>query len=178
GGEGLAVVPENVLFEVPDHRRAVTRHSAVVHARQLRGEDGHDVAVGIESAQRLVENARPALVLGARPEGRIQQGRLLPPEDPERAAASAPGRRERWTGLRVGGSNRQELRRERSGDADDSHETHEAASRQATASNLRDERAKLRFAHVAASMRTATSIASIMLSGFATPFHARSNAVP
>jgi hypothetical protein len=178
GGQGLAVVPDDAFLEVPDHPRAVARDAAVVHARQLRRQHRHDVAVGIEGGQRLVEDARRVLVLGARREVWIQQRGRLPPEDLQRSTTAAPRRRERRPCLRVGACDREELGAERSGDTGAGHETQEAAPRQATASHVPQERAELRFAHVAASMRTPTSIASIMLSGLARPFHARSNAVP
>ena len=51
-----------------------------------------EVAVGIPAGERLVEQARAVLVLGAGGEMRIEQGRSLPPQQLQRAAAAALGR--------------------------------------------------------------------------------------
>ncbi len=52
---------------------------------------GHEVAVGIEAGERLVEDARRVLVLGAGGEVRVQERRRLPPERLERAARRRGG---------------------------------------------------------------------------------------
>ena len=52
---------------------------------------GDEVAVGIPRRERLVEDARAILILGAGGEVRVEQGRSLPPESLERAAAASLG---------------------------------------------------------------------------------------
>src|SRR5580704_5505007 len=44
------------------------------------GEDRVEMAVDVPARQRLVENARGVLVLGAGGEMRVEQGRPLPPQ--------------------------------------------------------------------------------------------------
>ena len=61
--------------------------------RHLGGEDGDDIAVGVEGGQRLVEDAGGVRVLGAGREVRVEQGGRLPPERLDRAAAPALARR-------------------------------------------------------------------------------------
>src|SRR5712672_1035212 len=50
------------------------------------------MAVNIPACERLVEDARSVLVLGAGGKMRIEQGRPLPPEQLQRAAAATLGR--------------------------------------------------------------------------------------
>ena len=90
-GEGLAVVPGDVPLELPRHGLAVLGDAAVLGTRNLGGEDGEQVAVRIEGGERLVEDARAVLVLGADGEMRVEQRRRLPPQHLERAAAAAFG---------------------------------------------------------------------------------------
>ena len=61
---------------------------------------GDEVAVRIPGGQRLVEDARAVLVLGADGEVRVEERRALPPEGLERAAAAPLGRlvRRAWAG--------------------------------------------------------------------------------
>ena len=47
GGERLTVVPLDALLELPGHRLAVLGDAAVLHARDLRGQVGDEVAVRI-----------------------------------------------------------------------------------------------------------------------------------
>ena len=89
GAKRLAVVPLHVLLEFPDDRLAVLRHAAVLHARDFRCEKGNQVAVGVPVRERFVEDARAVLVLGADREVRIEQGRSLPPQQFQGAAAAA-----------------------------------------------------------------------------------------
>src|SRR5581483_3096285 len=63
--------------------------------------------VRIERGQRLVEDARAVLVLGAVREVRVEEGRRLPPEDADRAPAAALRRREALR-LRLGDAGRGE----------------------------------------------------------------------
>ena len=92
GGEGLAVVPGDALLQLPGHRLAVGGQRAVLAAGDRLGQDRPQVALGVPAGQRLVEQARAVLVLGADGEVRIEQGRALPPQDLEQAAAAALGR--------------------------------------------------------------------------------------
>ena len=90
GGERLAVVPFDALLELPGDRHAVLGEAAVRDGRDFRGEHRHQVAIGAPRGQRLIENARAVLVLGADREMRVQQRRPLPPQHLERPAAAAP----------------------------------------------------------------------------------------
>ena len=54
-----------------------------------------EVAVGVPAGQRLVEEARAVLVLGADREMRIEQGRALPPQHLQQAR-----RRRAWSACR------------------------------------------------------------------------------
>jgi len=58
-------------------------------ARDLCRQHGKELAVGVPTRQRLVENARSVLVLGAHGEMRVEQRRALPPQHLERPAAAA-----------------------------------------------------------------------------------------
>src|SRR5881396_1729922 len=138
------------------------------------------------------------LVLGAVGEVRVQKRGRLPPEDLELASAASPRRSERVTaGLRVGhAGSRQHPGGEGRGEPEPDHGGDERAAGEPTGPDVLEELAKLPFVHGerpprsalpwqrsraphrALSMRTATSSASTMLSWFAMPFHARSNAVP
>ena len=108
GGEGLAVVPGDALLELPGDRLAVGGEGAVLAAGDRRRQDGLEIAVGIPAGQRLVEQARAVLILGADREVRIEQGRALPPQHLQRgrrrrawsacrsSLASAPSQRRKW----------------------------------------------------------------------------------
>src|SRR5215207_4987960 len=89
GGERLAVVPGHVALELPGHRQAVGREAAVLARRDLGREHGEEVAVRIPAGERLVEDARAVLVLGADRKMRVEQRRALPPEHLEGPAAAA-----------------------------------------------------------------------------------------
>ena len=92
GGEGLAVVPFDAGLEFPGHRFAVGGQPAVLDRGKFGREDRIEVAVHVPARERLVEQARAVLVLGAGGEMRIEQGRPLPPQQLQRAAAAALGR--------------------------------------------------------------------------------------
>ena len=97
--------------------------------RDLGGQVREEVAVGVERRERLVEDPRAVLVLGAVREVGVQEGRRLPPQDLERAAAAPLGRRERGLGLRLGhASGRQHLGGERSREAQADHHLREVAA--------------------------------------------------
>ena len=91
GGELPAVVPGYILSELPGHRHAVGGQPAVFEVRDLGSEHRHQVAFGIPCRERLVENARPFLVLCADREMRVEQGSGLPEQHLERSAAARLG---------------------------------------------------------------------------------------
>jgi hypothetical protein len=94
-------VPLHALLQFPDDRFAVGGEAAVLHTRNLRREDRDVVAIVVVGRERLVEDPRAFLVLG--PDGKvgIQQRCALPPQQLQRAAATALGRLVRALGLRV-----------------------------------------------------------------------------
>ena len=95
GGERLAVVPLHALLQLPGHRLAVGRQGAVLAAGNRLGQHRLQVAVGVPVGQRLVEEARAVLVLGADREVRIEQRRR-----PATTAPSACRRRRAWSACR------------------------------------------------------------------------------
>ena len=95
GGEGLAVVPGHALLQAPADDLAALEHAAVGDARDLGGEDRHQVAVVVPDGERLVEDARAFLVLGAVGEVRLEQRRRLATR-----ASSARRRRRAWSACR------------------------------------------------------------------------------
>src|SRR2546425_2676577 len=115
GGERLAVVPHDALLEPPPDRLAVLGDRAVLAGPDLAGQDPHDVAVGVAGPEPRAEDARAVLVLGAGGEMRVQQRRRLPPEDLQRAAAAAPGRRVLHLRLRLGHAGQARRRRRAEG---------------------------------------------------------------
>jgi hypothetical protein len=92
-------MPLDVALELPGDREAVLRDAAVVEGRHLGREDRHQVAVGIERRQRLVEEPRAVVVLHADREVAVQDAHRLPPERLELSAAATPGGREPGLGL-------------------------------------------------------------------------------
>src|SRR5439155_8033290 len=94
GGERLAVVPLDSLLQLDGDRQPIAGDAAVVHARQLGGQDRDGVAVGVEGHERLVEDARAVAVLHADGEVWIQDRRRLPPQGLQLATAAAAGGRE------------------------------------------------------------------------------------
>ena len=101
GGEGLAIVPGDAALQLPGHGLAIGRHAAVLTTRDLGCQCGHQVAFGVPSSERLVEDAAGVLVLGATRVVRVQVHGGLPVDDLERAAAATLGRlvRNRRLGL-------------------------------------------------------------------------------
>ncbi len=93
GGKRLAVVPFDARFQFPDDPVDVLVDRAALGIRDLGGEDRHQIAVGVPSRERLVEDARAVLILGADREMRVQQGRALPPQELQCPAAAGFGRR-------------------------------------------------------------------------------------
>src|SRR4029077_5547287 len=140
GGEGLSIVPGHTALELPGDRFAVAPHAAVLDGRNLLGKDGEEIAFGIERRERLVEQPRAVLVLGAPRERRVEQGRRLPPEYLELPAA-APPRRSEPIAARLGpelpGSEKR--RRDRRAEAEADHEPGKSAARETGGSNVSDE---------------------------------------
>ena len=163
GGEGLAIVPGDALFQIPRDPRAVLGHRARRHTGRVRSQDGDDVALGVEGAERLVEDARGVLVLGAGAEVRVEQRRRLPPQHLHRPAAAALGGRERGR-LRLGGhaGGREQLRGHRRREAKADHRLHEGAATQAAGLHVTEQRADRGLVHHAraSSIVVATSRAS------------------
>ena len=94
-------------------------------------QDGPQVAVGIPAGQRLVEQARAVLVLGADGEMRIEQGRALPPQHLQQAAAAALGRLVGRPRLGHGHARKgEQLRRHRRRQSHGHHATHKGATGQ------------------------------------------------
>ena len=75
GGKWLAVVPFDALLQFPDDPVQILVERAALGVGELGGEDRHEVAVGVPPCERLVEDPRAVLVLGADREMRIEQGR-------------------------------------------------------------------------------------------------------
>ena len=116
-GEGLAVVPQHVLFQLPSDRLAVLRQAAVGHGRNLCRKHRNKIALPVPACERLIKNARAILVLGARGEVRVEQRRPLPPQHLERSATAALGALVRGSGLRLSDARmQQQLARNRRGD--------------------------------------------------------------
>src|SRR5262249_50568645 len=65
GGERLAVMPFDALFQLPDDRQAILGKTAILLARNLGGKDRNQIAVLVPSGQGLVEQAAALLILGA-----------------------------------------------------------------------------------------------------------------
>jgi hypothetical protein len=153
GRERLAVVPGDVLLELPGHRQPVLGHLPVLETRHLGGQDRHDVAVRVIGGQGLVEDAGGDLVLGADGEVWIQEGRRLPEQDLDRAAATAlrgGERRDRLRPRHARGA--QDLRRQRRRQAQADHRLHERAPRQAARLHLVRECPDLSLVHRTASL--------------------------
>jgi len=148
GGEGLAVVPLDALLQLPDDPGEVLVDRAVLDARHLGGEDRHQIAVGVPSRERLVEDARAILVLGADREMRVQQGRALPPQQLQCPAAAGLGRRV----LEVARRHRdaamgKHLRRERGAEAERHHLAQERPPRALAVAHFLDPPTQLPFVH-------------------------------
>ena len=130
GGEGLPVVPLDALLEPPRDRPAVPRQAAVLDARELLGQDRHEVPVGVEGGERLVEEAGAVGVGEPGGEVRVQQGGALPPERPEVPAAAAARGREGRPGRRLGQADRgQHLADQRGRQAGPDHHARELPPR-------------------------------------------------
>ena len=148
GGERMAVVPLHVFLELPGHRHAVGRDPAILDIRDFGGERRRQIAVEIPSCERLVENARALLVLGADGEMRVEQGRGLPEQHLERAAAAGFGRLVLGLGrgLRHAGMGQQPGRKGRC-EAEADHLVHKGAARHAPCLHGRDQISQVSLVH-------------------------------
>ena len=129
GGEGLAVVPFDAGLDLPGHRLAVGDQPAILQRGNFGCEHRIEVAVGIPGRERLIEQPRAVLILGAGGKMRIEQGRPLPPQQLQRAAAATldrlVGRRALGHGDAADGEN---LRGHRRCEAKGDHALNEAAA--------------------------------------------------
>ncbi len=148
GGEVLAVVPLDALLQLPDDGPAVFGDAAVLHARNLGREHRDEIAIRVPARERLVEQARAVLILGAGREMRIEQRRSLPPQQLERAAAARFRRRvgRRRFGHRDA-ADRQELIGQRRRQPDRRHASQESASGKAPGLHPLDRATKLVRVH-------------------------------
>ena len=109
---------------------------------------------GIPAGQRLVEDARAVLVLGADREMRIEQRRALPPQHLERAAAAALGRLVLELRLRLRHAAEVEhLARHRRGQPERHHLVHEGAAGELADLHLCDQTAQCLLVHARYSSR-------------------------
>src|SRR5262249_53993944 len=148
GRERFAVVPDDVLLQLPGDRLAVLGHRAVLDRGNFGGENRRQIAVGIEGRQRLIEDPRAVLILGTGREMRIQQRRRLPKEHLHRTAAPAF----RWGvldfRLRGGDARRgQHLGRQRRRQPETNHHLHETAAAERADTNLLDQGPKVALFH-------------------------------
>src|SRR5438132_12017550 len=115
-GEWLAVSPLDARLELVRGGLAVGAQSAVVLAGDLGSQDGRELAVAADRHERLATEAPGDGVLGALRQVRIEDGRALPHQDAQRAAASAsPCRRGRGGRLARRAGRRSRRRRRRRG---------------------------------------------------------------
>ena len=129
GGEGFAVVPFDAGLQLPGHRRAVGGQPAILDRGNLGRQNQLHVAVRIPAGERLIEQARAVLVLGAGGEMRIEQGRSLPPQQFQRAAAAALGRLvDGWALGHGHAADGQNLRGHGRGETESQHPLNEAAA--------------------------------------------------
>ncbi len=91
GREWRAVVPFDALLQPPADDLAAFEDAPVLRRRDVGRQDRYQVAVLVPAGQRLVEDARAFLVLGAIGKMRLQQRRALPPQGLQRAAAAPLG---------------------------------------------------------------------------------------
>ena len=148
GREGLAIVPDDVLLEPPDHPGAIPAEVAVVDGGDAGGQDRDKIAIGIVRRERLVENARGVGVLLAGAEVGVQKGRRLPPEDAQRAATATPGWRERRPRLRAGDPGGGEhARRHRGREPERGHRADKRATREMSCLDLADRVMERMFVH-------------------------------
>ena len=116
-------------FQVTDLPSAAS--AAVLAARNRRRPGpARRLPSAIPAGQRLVEHARAVLVLGADREVRIEQGRPLPPQHLEQAAAAALGRLVGRPRCAMATPTWQQLGRHRRRQPHRHHPLHKAAARQ------------------------------------------------
>src|SRR5262249_6864247 len=112
------------------------------------GEDRDQIAVRIVGGQGLIKDPRAVEVLRSSAEMWIQQGRCLPPEDAQGAAAAAPDRPERRFGLRMSAAGWGEHSgRHRCGQPERGHRPDECAPGEVSRHDLADHFVKPVFVH-------------------------------
>jgi hypothetical protein len=148
GREGLAIVPLHARFQLPSHGHAIGSDPAILDIRDLRGKDRDQVSIWIPSRQRLVKNPRPFRVLGADGEMRVEQGRCMPKQCPQRSAAACSSRfvLDRGRGLRQA-SMSQELTRKLGGEAETDYSARKGATRDSAWFHRGDELSQLLIIH-------------------------------
>ena len=75
-------MPLHAFLEVPYDPRAVPGNTAVLQARQLRGQERHEITLRIEIGERLVEDPSAREVLDAHGQVGVEDGGCLPIEQP------------------------------------------------------------------------------------------------
>ena len=132
-------MPFDAGLQLPGHRHAVGGQPAILHRGNFGGQNQLHVAVGIPAGERLIEQARAVLVLGAGGEMRIEQGRSLPPQQFQRAAAAALGRLvDGWALGHGDAADGQNLRGHGRGETEGQHALNEAAAVHAPVLHLVD----------------------------------------
>ena len=92
GRERLSVMPLDAALQLPHHRAAVFRETIVLLAGNFGGQRCNQIAFGVPSRQRLVEDPGAFLILGSDSEMRVEQSHRLPIEQLQHATAAGPGR--------------------------------------------------------------------------------------
>ena len=149
GCERLPIMPFHVLLQGPSDRQAIFRDAPALEARNLGREDGDEIAVRVPAGERLIEDARGLLILGADGEMRVEQGRGLPVEQFERTAAACLGGLIFEFRLSHGDAAiAQHLAYHRRAQAQGAHFLDEGTSRHRAGLHPRDQAAQLALLHV------------------------------
>ena len=150
--------------------RQVTERPSLLTRRSARSESRrrgwHQVAVGLEGGQRLVEDARAVLVLGAHGEVGVEECRRLPPEHLEGAAASALGGGVRRLRLGLGEPRRREhLVHEGCRQAEPQHGLHERPAGEPASLDLGQQSSQFSLVHRRSSLIPARLARGVPTSG-------------
>ncbi len=149
GAERYAVVPGDVLLELPGGGQPVGRDSAIGATGDLCGQDRYGDAIGVVASQRLVERARAFLILDAGGEVRVEECRPLPQQQAQRTATAALHGLVRRLGRAALGMRDvgQHGRGQRQAHPQRGHAADEVAARQRAVAHLLDQFAKPVFVH-------------------------------
>ncbi len=149
GAERHAIVPGDVLLELPGGGQPVGRDSAIGATGDLRGQDRDGDAIGVVASQRLVERTRAFLILDAGGEVRIEECRPLPQQQAQRTATAAlHGFVRRLGGAALGMRDiGQHGRGQRQAHPQRGHAADEVAARQRAVAHLLDQFAQTVFIH-------------------------------